>query len=240
MKIEVIRTAIAEIKPLRELFLSESRFQFVYNKCHGAGWADTYLFIMNETKVGYGSVWGMERREDRDAIFEFYLLKPFRKYAGGVFAEFQKTSGARFIENQTNDPLLNAMLFEHTKNIYAAAILFEDGFQTHFEIPGTVFQKHETPEGGVEYTLEQDGHTVASGGYVWNYNFPYIDIYYEVKETHRQKGLGSLITQELKSEAYRLNRIPAARCNINNKASKATLLKAGMVVCGYILVGELG
>jgi hypothetical protein len=41
------------------------------------------------------------------------------------------------------------------------------------------------------------------------------------------------------AEAYRLKRVPAARCNIKNNASKATLLKAGMKVCGYILTGEL-
>lgn len=239
MKIEVVKTMMAEIQSLRELFLAETHFQFVYNKCHGAGWADTYLFTVNETKVGYGSVWGKNKREDRDAIFEFYLEKPFRKHANRVLTEFQKTSGAKFIECQSNDRPLTALLFEQARNINAEAILFEDGFQTHFEILDTVFLKNETPDGDVQYVLEQNGYRVASGGYVWNYNFPYIDMYYEVKEGHRQKGFGCLITQELKNEAYRLNRVPAARCNINNQASKATLLKAGMVVCGHILVGEL-
>jgi hypothetical protein len=74
--------------------------------------------------------------------------------------------------------------------------------------------------------LEHTGQIVASGGYVRNYNFPYIDMYYEVKEDHRKKGFGSLFTQELKREAYRLKRVPAARCNVKNNASKATLLKS--------------
>jgi GNAT superfamily N-acetyltransferase len=239
MKIGVTKTIIAKIQPLRELFLAEARFQFIYNKCHGAGWADTYLIALDGTTVGYGSVWGKSKREDRDAIFEFYLLPPFRKHADRIFAEFQKTSDVKFIECQSNDRLLTTMLFEHSKNINAEAILFEDGFQTHFEISGTVFLKNETPDGDTQYILEHNGHRVASGGYVWNYNFPYIDMYYEVMENHRQKGFGSLITQELKKEAYRLNRVPAARCNVNNKASKATLLKAGMLVCGHILIGEL-
>lgn len=239
MKIEVIKTMIAEIQSLREMFLAESRFQFIYNKCHGAGWADTYLFTLNEAKVGYGSVWGKSKRQDRDAIFEFYLLPPYRKHANRIFTEFQKTSGAKFVECQSNDRMLAALLFEHARNINAEAILFEDGFQTHFEISDTVFLKKEAPDDDVQYVLEQNGHKVASGGYVWNYNFPYIDMYYDVEENHRQKGFGCLITQELKEEAYRLNRVPAARCNINNKASKATLLKAGMLICGHILVGEL-
>jgi hypothetical protein len=239
MKIKTIKTSLAEIQPLRNLFLAEISFQFVYNKCHGAGWADTYLFTLDETPVGYGSVWGKDKREDRDTIFEFYLLNPFRKFAHRIFADFKTTSGAAFAECQSNDRFLTALLFEHGKNIYAEAILFEDGFQTAFEIPGTQFRRIENQDGNAEYVLEQDGNIVATGGYVWNYNFPYIDMYYEVKETHRQKGLGCLITQELKSEAYRLNRVPAARCNVSNKASKATLLKAGMQVCGHILIGEL-
>jgi hypothetical protein len=80
---------------------------------------------------------------------------------------------------------------------------------------------------------------VASGGFMLNYNFPYADIYMDVKEPFRRMGFGSLIVQELKKEIYLMQRIPAARCNINNKASKATLLKAGFKVCGGILKGEL-
>ena len=90
-----------------------------------------------------------------------------------------------------------------------------------------------------EYVLEVNGEIVATGGFVRNYNLPYIDMFMEVKEDYRQKGFGSFIVQELKKEAYLQKRVPAARCNIDNKASKATLLKAGLKVCGCILVGEI-
>ena len=240
MKIKVIKTSLAEISTLRDLFLAESPFQFVYHKTHDAGWADTYLFTMNGEQVGYGAIWGKDRREDRDAIFEFYLLKPFRKLSDKIFSEFQKGSGAKYIECQTNDPLLTAVLFDRTVNINVQAILFEDSFQTNFKIPHTLFRKADHKEGGPDYVLEEHGTIVASGGYVWVYNFPFIDMYYEVEESHRRRGFGSLIAQELKNEAYRMNRIPAARCNVNNKASKATLLKAGMRICGHILTGRLG
>jgi RimJ/RimL family protein N-acetyltransferase len=86
--------------------------------------------------------------------------------------------------------------------------------------------------------LEKDGEVVATGGYVWNYNYPFIDLYYEVKEAYRKKGFGSLIVQELKKEAYRLKRVPAARCNVKNLASKRTLIKAGMRACGHLLIGN--
>ena len=239
MKIELSKVNLNEVQPLRDLRLAEIDFQFVYNKCHGAGWADTYLITIDGEKAGYGSVWGKDKRGDRDAIFEFYLPEPYRKLASMVFPGFQKISGAVYVECQTNDQLLTDMLFEFCANIYADRILFEDGFETDLKIPGAAFKKTTNHEGETEYILEQGGEVVATGGYIWNYNFPYIDIYYEVKENHRQKGYGSLITQELKKEAYLLGRVPAARCNISNKASKATLLKAGMKVCGHILVGEL-
>ena len=131
------------------------------------------------------------------------------------------------------------MMFEYARNINAEAILFEDDAQTEISIPDTSFKRNSGDTEGPEYMLEHSGQIVATGGYVWNYNFPYIDMYYEVKEAHRKKGFGSLITQELKREAYRLKRVPAARCNIKNNASKATLLRAGMKVCGHMLVGEL-
>ena len=239
IEFKIIRASSEKAEPLRNLFLSECKFQFIYNKCHAAGWADIYLFTMDEVNVGYGSLWGKDKRENRDTIFEFYLRGPFRKYASQVFAGFLENSAAGFVKCQSNDLLLTRMLFEHAVNINAEAILFEDCFETEQKIPGTRFIKDEVPDGNPEYKLEQDGEVVATGGYVWNYNFPYIDLYYEVKENHRKKGYGALIVQELKKEAYRMNRVPAARCNVKNIASQKTLIKGGMRICGHILIGEI-
>lgn len=240
MLFDIQKTSLTEIQELRNLFLAETSFQFVYHKCHGAGWADNYLFLMNRSPIGYGALWGKNNRADRDTVFEFYLLQPFRKFAHAVFLEFVSASEATYINCQSNDTFLTGILFEHATNIHAEAILFEDSFKTAFEIPNTIFKKNKNQhDGNSDYLLEQNGQIVASGGHVWNYNFPYIDIYYEVKEKHQRQGLGSLITQELKKEAYRMKRIPSARCNIKNIASKATLLKAGMRVCGHMLLGEI-
>ena len=131
------------------------------------------------------------------------------------------------------------MLFEFSTDIYAQAILFKDLHETQLQILNTTFSKLESSNDDPEYHLEYNGEIVASDGYVWNYNFPFLDIYYEVKENHRRKGFGSLITQELKKQAYKLDRVPAARCNVKNKASQRTLLKAGMQVCGHILIGKI-
>ncbi|HXL57022.1 MAG TPA: GNAT family N-acetyltransferase [Chitinophagaceae bacterium] len=243
MELKVINTRLEEIQAFRILFLHENNFQFIYNKCHDYGWADTYLFTIDDIKIGYGSVWGKDRREDRDTIFEFYLIQPFRKFSNLIFPKFYTVSGARFIECQSNDLLLSSMLYEYAKNINAEAILFEDHFQTNLAIPGVIFYKKPAEDnsgadvGG--YFLEQNGNVVATGGFMLNYNMPYADIYMEVKEDFRQQGFGSLIVQELKKEIYLMGRVPAARCNIRNHASKPTLLKAGLKICGFILTGGI-
>ncbi len=239
MELKIEKTGLKNVEHLRNLFLSETKFQFIYNKCHAAGWSDVYLFIMNKVHIGYGSVWGKDNRESRDTIFEFYLTGPNRKHSNRVFPEFLKSSGAIFIESQSNDRLLTHMLFEHAHNINAEAILFEDGFETDQKVDGAIFTKNEFSAEDSQYKLEKEGVVVATGGYVWNYNFPYIDLYYEVNESCRKRGFGGLIVQELKKEAYRLNRIPSARCNIRNLPSQRTLIKGGMRVCGYILIGKI-
>ena len=80
---------------------------------------------------------------------------------------------------------------------------------------------------------------VATGGFLLHYNFPFADLYMEVRENDRRKGLGSYLIQELKTQCYLAGRIPAARCNINNVASKITLLKAGFQIAGFMLLGTV-
>lgn len=239
MEFDVVKATETDIEPHRRLFLAETKFQFIYNKCHGAGWVDNYLFKFEERAIGYGSVWGKDKREERDTVCEFFLDQPFRKYAKQLFDQFTNAAGAGYVECQTNDVLLAGMAFESAKNINAEAILFETAFETDFVIAGAQFVQSKNADEWDAYSIQKDGEVVATGGFVWNYNFPYIDIYYEVKENFRKQGYGALIMQELKREAYRLNRVPAARCNVKNGASKALLLKAGMRVCGYIVIGEL-
>jgi len=243
MGIEVIKTGLAEVRDFRVLFLHENNFEFIYNKCHDYGWADTYLFTIDGIKAGYGAVWGANKREDRDAIFEFYLTPPFKKLASVVFSKFHAASGATIIECQSNDLLLTTMLYQFANEIQAEAILFEDHYRTHLSIPGITFEREAQQESSKHdiggFVLKQNGAAVATGGFMLNYNIPYADIYMEVNENFRQKGFGSLIIQELKKEIYVMGRVPAARCNINNAASKATLLKAGFRVCGFILKGSI-
>jgi len=243
VNIKILKTQLEHIQVLRDLFLAEGKFQFTYDKCHLYGWADEYVFTLDDEPIGYGCVWGTDKRENRDSIFEFYLKEPYRGSSGLIFEKFKTLTNVSHIESQTNDFLLTSLLFQYGKNICSESILFRDHAMTNHFIDGVTFRKRretdqmEGDDSG--YVLEQDGHLVASGGLMLNYNFPYADIYMQVKEPYRQRGLGSLMVQELKNEAYAIGRVPAARCNISNHISKATLLKAGFTICGFRVRAEL-
>ena len=58
-------------------------------------------------------------------------------------------------------------------------------------------------------------------------------------EAMRRRGVGSFLVQELKRISYEQGKIPAARCNAANVASRATLERAGFLPCARVLVGRL-
>ena len=91
----------------------------------------------------------------------------------------------------------------------------------------------------LEFILIQNDVVVATGGIVLNYNEPFGELYMEVNEGYRNKDLGAFMVQELKRACYGMGRVPAARCNIDNKVSKATMLHAGKKICGFIVKGKL-
>jgi GNAT superfamily N-acetyltransferase len=75
-------------------------------------------------------------------------------------------------------------------------------------------------------------------GILFHYNQPYGDIYMEITEPFRQRGLGSYLVQELKRECRELGAVPSARCNPTNVASRRTLQRAGFVPVAHILTGS--
>jgi GNAT superfamily N-acetyltransferase len=138
------------------------------------------------------------------------------------------------------------MLYEFSQNISADVVLFADHVVTENNNPGAVFRSvrkdDKTFDPKVEfgeYVLELKGEVVATGGFLLHYNMPFSDLYMDVRKDCRQKGFGSYILQEVKKQCYLAGRVPAARCNIENKASRATLLKAGLKVSGFMLKGEI-
>jgi len=246
MEIAARKVPLESILPLRQLFLQEADHQIRYNACHERGWSDSYMLAVDGANVGYGSVKGREI-PDRDTVFEYFVVPPFRKYASLLFRALLAAARPEFIECQSNDPLLSAVLFEHGRAIFADTILFEEHFETQFEFPGARVRRRRAGEDifahGIEpvgdYVVELNGEVIATGGFMLHYNPPFADLYMEVREDWRQRGVASFLLQELKRECYIAGRVPAARCGIHNAASRGALCKAGLKICGFMLIGEV-
>jgi GNAT superfamily N-acetyltransferase len=247
MTLDVAKTNLEEILYLRDLFLQENNFQIRYNCRHERGWSDSYLIIYDQEKIGYGSIAGYENIGDRDAVFEFYIIPPFRNLSSLAFLKLLQAAKPVFIECQSNDVLLTAMLYEYGQDVTANTILLAEHHNTSIEIDKVLFRKrndgdivfdHKAEPVG-SYVLELNNVIVATGGFLLHYNMPFADLYMEVKENFRRKGLGSFLIQELKKQCYLSGRVPAARTGMDNVASKATLIKAGLKVAGFILSGAV-
>jgi GNAT superfamily N-acetyltransferase len=247
MALDVTKVSLKDILHLRILFLQESNFQIRYNACHDRGWTDSYVITYNKEKIGYGSIKGNENLGDRNTIFEFYIIPSFRKLSSAAFLKLLHSSNASFIECQSNDFALTSLLFVYGYNIVSDVILFEENITTDLKLDKILFRKrnendvvfeHKAEPIG-EYVLEVNKEIVGTGGFLLHYNIPFADLYMEVKEDYRRKGFGSFLIQELKKECYISGRVPAARTGKENVASKATLIKAGLKIAGFMLLGQV-
>lgn len=161
--------------------------------------------------------------------------------------ESLRASKASFIECQSNDLLLTALLYEYAQNINADTILFEEGMTSDLKTDKVLFRKRSENEVVFEhkaepvgdYVLTLNNEVVATGGFLLHYNLPFADLYMEVRENHRRKGYGGFLIQELKKQCYLTGRIPAARTSMDNVASRATLTKAGLKIAGFMLLGAI-
>jgi GNAT superfamily N-acetyltransferase len=245
--LNVSKINLKEILYLRSLYLQENNFQIRYNACHERGWTDSYIVTFNHEKIGYGSIKGNENINDRDTIFEFYIIPSFRNLSLAAFLELLHSSKAAFIECQTNDLLLTSLLYQYGQNIHSDTVLLEENITTDIKMDNIVFRKrnetdvvfdHKAEPVG-DYVLELNDEIVATGGFLLHYNLPFADLYMEVKEDCRRKGFGSFLIQELKKQCYLAGRVPAARTGTDNLASRATLIKAGCKIAGFMLLGKV-
>src|SRR5262249_38440018 len=248
MQIDVVLVSPAEVLTLRDLYRKEMNCQIVRDSWHGRGWTDSYLLRRNGRVVGYGLVGGV-RADPKDVIMEFYVLPAHRAAALPLFRQLAAVSQARTIEAQTNDVLLTLMLYDCAGKIESETVLFHDAFTTNLPAPGTTFRRGteadkekmfpHTMEPVGEWVIEVGREVAATGGILFHYNIPYGDIYMEVAEPDRRRGYGSYLVQELKRTCYEMGKVPAARCNASNVASRATLQKAGMLPCARVLTGVI-
>ena len=199
------------------------------------------MILVDGSVGGYGGVWN---RFEVGRVMEFHTLPHLRGAALPMFREFVAVSGATSIVAQTNMPLMLLMLLDCATDIAVENVLFHDAFRTSLPCFDGTFRHakpdDEGPDKDAAWVVEaSDGEIVASGGYLTHYNPPYGDVYMAVKESARRKGFGSYIVQEVKRVCYEEGKVPAARCNADNVASRRTLQRAGMLPCGRLLSGKI-
>jgi GNAT superfamily N-acetyltransferase len=248
MLIEVSPAPIEDVLPLRELYREEMNCQIVHDSLPRRGFGNMFLLRLEGRLAGYGFVMGY-KGEPKDMIREFYVFPGYRGRALAIFRRLVETSQARRIVTQSNDVLLTLMLYDCASEITSDTVVFHDALKTNLSMPDArlrqvadgdkerIFEHKVEPVG--DWLIEVDGRIVATGGVATHYNPPYGDLFMEVDEPHRRLGYGSYLIQELKRVAYEMGRIPAARCNVANVASRATLQKAGMFPCARLLSGVL-
>lgn len=246
MDIQVRPVEYQEVEALRELYRYEARCQIRYDSMLSRGLADPYLILVNGRIAGYG---GVLNRYDKGHLTEFYVLPALRAQATAMFRLLLEASQATHIAVQTNIPLLLTMLYDHAENIIEASILFEDVAPTHLSYPQGVFRRGtpadaagmmvHTSEPTGEWVVEAKGVIIATGGFLCHYNPPYADLFMEVTPAMRRRGIGSYLLQELKQVCYEDGKIPAARCDPANVASRRTLEKAGFLPCARVLIGAV-
>lgn len=234
------------IRPWRDAYRRAMSCQIIHDSIHvRPGWTHEYLLSADDRPVGYGSVAVSGPWRDETALYELFIEPRYRHRLLDLAEAVLVASRAAAIEIQTNDPIANVMLHHFGKDIRTEAILFEDAIATHYEISGAIF-RHPTPSEASDLSdderqwrgvIELEGVVAAGGGVLFHYNPPYGDVYMDVDEAYRQRGLGTLMVQELKRLCHTRGFRPAARCNPANLASRRTLQKAGFAPCGHILKG---
>ena len=250
MRANAIPTTAAAVLPLRVHYRDELHCQLVHDSIHRrAGWTTTYALRLGDVDAGFGTVAIGGPWTGKPTIIEFHVLPAYRHHAFALFECLLEGSGARLMEIQSNDALLAVMLHTYARDIWSEKIVFEDGVTTTLMAKDARLVQL-TPDdeakaaiaarqGGTEWQLRVDGDTAATGGVLYHYNAPYGDIYMEVAEPFRRRGLGAYLVQELKRVAYELGTIPCARCSPENVASRMTLQKAGFVPYAHILNGAI-
>ena len=250
MGIHVREAELNEIRALREIYRDDCRCQIVHDSIHERpGWTREFLIGIDRQSAGYGSVaiggpWSSE-----PTIFEFFILPPFRTQIFDLFLALQEKCGAKTIETQSNIRQLSMMLHNFATLQPPESVLFEDFEETAISHRELRFRRVEPADidglrqNGLDtdgdWLIESEETIVGTGGILDHYNRPYGDLFMEIAAPFRRQGYGAFLVQELKRVCRNSKKIPAARCNVSNIASRKTLQRAGFVPCGHLIKGNI-
>ena len=245
MKIQAERREWRELFSQHELYRAEANCQLIRDSHWARGFLNSYAIDVDGQRAGHGAV---AERYDKGRVLEFYVFPEFLGVASLLFAEFLRVSQPTHIEAQSNVRMMLKMLKEFSSDVVVECFLFAEAEKTQLLCPANGIFRRLKAEGELplfnhgaeppgDWAIEAEGRVVATGGYLTHYNPPYADLYMEVESSQRRRGFGSYLIQELKQVCYEAGYKPAARCDFENEASRKTLERGGMKVCGELLVG---
>ena len=247
--ISVRQVKLKAISPMREAYRAEQNCQIVHDSIHGRrGWTLEFAISEGGCTVGYASLAVHGPWRDRPTLYELYILPDRRSRSFALFEAFLAATKPLAFEVQSNDLLLTTLAVTFARELATEKVVFRDHATTSHTIPGATLrcltpaaeirEAMTARAGGGEWALDVAGTTVGKGGLLFHYNPPYGDIYMEIDETHRRRGYGGYLVQELKRLCRELGAVPGARCDPTNTASRRTLQRAGLVPYAHILIGS--
>lgn len=243
--------SVSDITAWRDEFRQSASGQLVHDSLHGReGWTRSYLLNVDGTQAGYGAVAVGGPWQGTVTVFEFHISNAFQIHAAELFRALLRISGATHFEIQTHPPLLHQLADRYVKSWTTDRIIYRDERATCLPTPsGAVLGKvaaadkdylfkHRVEPVG-DWVVRRESEIVATGGWFSHYNPPYRDLFMEVAEPYRKRGIGSWLLQEMKHACRKAGGIPCARCHPENEASRACLAKAGFTPWCEILTSPV-
>ncbi len=173
---------------------------------------------------------------------EFWVEPTERVRAADYFRALIDASAATHAEAQTNLSAMCDVVPSFVPESAREHFLFEDSTAPAPSAPaGVVLRRRVETDSGPdgEWVACVDSKVIGAGGYLTHYNPPYVDLFIEVTEAWRGRGVGSYLVGALREVARADAFVPAARCAAANRASARTLERGGMRRCGEIIAGEV-
>ena len=125
--IEIVGADAPAMREWRERYRRDMNCQIVHDSWHARGFTSISVLRLDGREVGSGAVAG-DPGQPKDTVKEFFVEPAHRGAALGLLGSFIAATGARWIEAQTNDPLLSVLIFDCASELASKTILFADAF----------------------------------------------------------------------------------------------------------------
>ena len=142
MTISVRHVELPDIASLRDAFRAEMNCQIVHDSIHvRPGWTREFLLADGDSAIGYGSVAVEGQWQNRQTVYDIYVMPEQRSRAFPLFEAFLAESVPQAFEVQTSDTLTTAMCLTFARDIGTEGIVFRDHVTTAHTIAGATLKR---------------------------------------------------------------------------------------------------